>query len=69
MKNHRRYTLTTDDVAAILGYNVQYVRQLAASGYLPAVKRRRQWFFDPRDVDNVYQRPSKPKLNSSNPRR
>jgi len=49
------YELTTDDVAKLLRYNVQYVRQLAANGDLPAVKRRRRWFFNRQEVLALYQ--------------
>lgn len=45
-----RYNLTAEEIAEKLGYNVQYVRTLAASGKLPAIKRFRQWLFDEQEV-------------------
>lgn len=52
MKSHN---LTTADVAELLGYDIQHIRRLAASGSLPAVKRRRQWFFNKADVLVIFE--------------
>ena len=41
----KRYTLTAEKVAEIFQYHIQYVRILARTQKLPAIKRRRQWLF------------------------
>lgn len=48
--NLEKYNTTTEEIAKILGYHIQYVRFLAASGKLPAVKRGRAWRFDQAEV-------------------
>lgn len=47
-----RYNLTTAALAAKIQYHPQYVRFLAASGKLPAIKRGRAWLFC---ADEVFQ--------------
>lgn len=42
--------LTTAELAAKLRYHPVYVRHLAATGKLPAVKRGRAWLFDEVEV-------------------
>ncbi len=39
------YTITAEEVAELLSYNIQYVRILARTGKLPALKRGRVWMF------------------------
>lgn len=39
------YSMTTEELAGKLGYNVQYVRFLASKKKLPAIKRGRAWKF------------------------
>ncbi len=43
--------LTTDEVAALLGYNTAYVRQMAVDGKLRADKKSRIWLFYRDDVE------------------
>lgn len=45
-----RYKLTAQEIADKLGYNVQYVRWLAKTKQLPAIKRIREWRFDEAEV-------------------
>lgn len=40
-----KYRLTTKDLAEKLGWNRNYIRRLAASGRLPAIKLLRKWQF------------------------
>jgi len=45
-----RYSTDTLGIARKLGYHVQYVRLLASSGKIPAMKRGRKWLFDEAEV-------------------
>lgn len=51
----RDYQWTTDDIHKYLGYNRQYIRVLAKSGKLPAIKRFRQWMFCKEEVEAFFQ--------------
>jgi len=44
------YNLTTFQIAEKLGYHPQYVRALALSGKIPALKRGRAWLFSEAEV-------------------
>ena len=50
----RDYQWTTEDIQQHLGYNRQYVRVLAKSGKLPAIKRFRQWMFCKAEVEAYF---------------
>lgn len=39
------YTLNSEDAQRISGYNLVYLRHLASTGRVPAVKRFRKWWF------------------------
>lgn len=45
-----KYNLDTKMLAEKLGYHLQYVRFLASTGALPAVKRGRAWRFNGDEV-------------------
>jgi hypothetical protein len=49
-----QYTLTTEDVAEKLQYNIQYVRILAKQGKIPAIKRFRQWLFCEQEITEFF---------------
>jgi phage terminase Nu1 subunit (DNA packaging protein) len=42
--------IDTFQVARMLEYHPQTVRNLARTGVLPGIKRRQKWFFDPEVV-------------------
>jgi excisionase family DNA binding protein len=42
-------------IAEKLGYNLQYVNQLAKAGKIPALKRGRIWLFDESAVEKHFQ--------------
>jgi response regulator RpfG family c-di-GMP phosphodiesterase len=48
-----RNFLSVNDVAKALGYRDYWVRQLAREGKIPAIKRRKGWFFDPRVIQKL----------------
>lgn len=50
MQSLSNYTLTTFQIAKMLGYHVQYVRFLASEGQIPALKRGREWKFNEQEV-------------------
>lgn len=57
------YREPAEEIAAVLQYNVQYVRILARTGKLPAIKRGRQWMFCKQEIlDNL--RDSNPSKNT-----
>lgn len=45
MYTTKDYTLDSVDAQRISGYNLVYLRHLASTGKLPAVKRFRRWWF------------------------
>ena len=51
-------------IAEKLGYNMQYLNQLAKAGKIPAVKRGRIWLFDEEAVDKFLQEKNVQKLLS-----
>lgn len=55
MSNLERYSMTVAQIAKRLGYNEQHVRRMAKTGKLPAIKRIRQWMFDPIEVEQFLQ--------------
>ena len=50
----RDYQWTTEDIQKYLGYNRQYIRVLAKSKKLPAIKRFRQWMFCQAEVEAFF---------------
>ena len=48
------YNLTAEDVAKIYNYNIQYVRDLARYGKLPALKRGRKWLFSKEELQDFF---------------
>jgi len=69
MSNHpiEDYTLTAEDVSEMLNYNLDYVRQAAHNGTLPAIKRIRQWFFCQEELEELLRskKPLSKDLNES----
>ncbi len=59
------YNLTAEELALKLGYTVQYVRQLAASGKIPGVKRIRQWMFNEEEVFEVLKSQTEQHVNEN----
>ena len=49
-----RYTLTTEDLAKVLGYCEHWVRTKARAGELPAIKQFHKWRFCLEEVEEVY---------------
>jgi len=39
------YTMSTEDVQKLSGYNIVYLRELARKGTIPAILRFRRWWF------------------------
>lgn len=58
-----RYTMSVRDLSKKLGYNEQYVRTLANSGKIPAVKRIRAWRFDPQEIEAFLRAQTQKSLN------
>ena len=51
-------------IAEKLGYNLQYLNQLAKAGKIPAMKRGRIWIFDEQAVEKHLQEKNVQKLLS-----
>lgn len=62
------YTLGTEEIAKKLGYHVQYVRFLAASSKIPALKRGRKWLFNEQEVLEFFKSQT-PELKTPTPQK
>lgn len=59
----RAYTLDTFEAAKILGYHHQTVRDKAAAGQIPAVKRGRGWRYSEAELTEFLKNNTKQHVN------
>lgn len=48
------YTLDTRQAAEMLGYKINHMRALAASGVIPCIKRFRNWIFCKEELEKFF---------------